>query len=118
MTELVDAIVTYVERKDYVTFAELQQDLAAQYDTTGMFALTLDHPTLVLWAGMSERFVDALTRALDANRIYLHPASVMTYWIDGGALNLPIAKRPPKAGYRSEHWLPACLRTVPYTGDA
>jgi hypothetical protein len=82
-------------------------------DVKGSFALTLGHPNNVVWAGMSERFLDACKTVLDEKRVYPHPASFLAYMIDGGGLRLPLAKRPPKGGYRNEHWLPTCLRLVP-----
>jgi hypothetical protein len=59
-----------------------------------------------MWAGVNDQFVDALDIFRDSGRIEPRAASVLTYFIDGGMLKIPIAKRPPKGGYKKDHWLP------------
>jgi hypothetical protein len=107
---LADAVVEYVRANDWVSFPELQQRLGAYLETGGDVCLEL-RTNLVVWAGMSQAFADLVQGLLAAGRLSLHPASVMTYLIDGGMLRLPLAKRDRE--YRKPHWSPACLRVVP-----
>ena len=107
------AIVSYVEENDWVTFPELCRQLEQFLETRGTHAVAMREPTLILWLGMSERLADAFDTVLRAGRVYPHSASLLTYLVDGGILHLPLAKRIPRNGYKTEHWLPVCLRTVP-----
>lgn len=90
-----------------VTFVELAAVLRANgADPTGTFEMEAA-PNLILWAGMSEQFcevVDALRADTE-----LTPAHPLVYMCDGGMLRLPIAKKPPRGGYRKPHWAPAVL---------
>ena len=113
---LADAIVEIVTRWDCVTFAELPRRLVDvglnADDLRGEHTLELAG-NVILWAGLSVELVDTLRSLLSTQRLYLHPATEWTYFGDGGMLTLPVVKRPPPAGYRKPHWLPACLRLVP-----
>jgi hypothetical protein len=68
---------------------------------------------MYLWAGISDEFY-TITGALYTHpHIRLEPASLLTYLCDGSMLQLPIAKRPPKNGYKEPHWAPV---TFVWTG--
>lgn len=107
-----DAVVEYLRRHDYVTFAEIQLRLAPFLETRGAVCLE-QASNLVLWADMSQELADLLQGLLRARRVFLHPASALTYLIDGGLLKLPLARRPPAGGYKEQHWLPTTLRLIP-----
>jgi hypothetical protein len=79
--------------------------------------LSISYGTLVLWAGVSDRFIDALEECKPL--IEPTPTSVLVYWHDGAALGLPIAKRPPKNGYKEPHWAPVVwnLRKAALAGE-
>lgn len=104
-------IYEYVLKHDWVTFAELKNRFGGDGSLDGDFSLYCDERgSLVLWANMSENFVDAIKELLVGNLLFLWPTQYLTYLIDGHALTLPIAKRPPKRGYKEPHWVPVCLR--------
>lgn len=107
--ELADRIEQYVRAYDWVTFAELENKIDG---LRGDLLLSIDPPNVVLWAGMSEAFIDALEILRRDRRVFPWPTVYLTYLIDGGLLKLPIAKRPPTGGkrYAKERWLPVCLR--------
>jgi hypothetical protein len=90
-----------------VTFVELKDMLGRYMDVRGTWAWEIA-PNTILWADMSEQFLDVMTAARP--RLDIAPAAWLVYAIDGGLLRLPIAKRVPKAGYKTEHWLPVCFR--------
>lgn len=106
---LADAIEAYVKAYDWVTFPELERRLGPFVEVAGPLSLEIA-PNVILWAHMSEAFVDAVIELQDARRVWAWPASTLTYMIDGGMLKLPVAKRLPKAGYKKKRWLPVCLR--------
>ena len=39
------------------------------------------------------------------------PLDRSCYFIDGGGLKLPIAKQPPRKGYKKPHWVPCWVVT-------
>lgn len=108
---LADAIEEFIRRYDWVTFPELQRRLEPFAEVRGNVALELA-PNLILWAGMSEAFADTVQQLRSEKRIWSWPTVWLTYFLDGGALKMPIAKRIPKGGYKTERWLPVCLRVV------
>jgi hypothetical protein len=107
-TNLRDRICEYVTRYDWATFAELT---GLGDDCTGNMEISFStRKNVVLWGGVSQPFADALTDLLDAGTIHMHGSHVMVYLVDGAVPVMPIAKRPPKAGYKEPHWLPVSLR--------
>jgi hypothetical protein len=109
---LADAIAAYVARMDWTTFVELEQRLAPYFEIEGNASIE-SAPNTFIWTGMSEPFAEAMLQLIDEGRLHLHPATSLTYVLDGGALRLPVAKRPPPGGYARPRWLPVLLRVVP-----
>lgn len=113
---LTAAIIEIVNRLDWVSFAELPRHLMQagfdEADLTGDVALKKGR-NVILWARLSEAYADAITALVASKRLFLWQANVTLYAIDGAVPNMPVATRPPRAGYREPHWLPACLRTKP-----
>ena len=114
--EVRDAILTYVNDRDWVSFAELPRGIAEVLGVgkeifRGSLAIEMPTPNLFVWANMSPLFVDAIQRLLKEKKVFLHDSCRWTYLIDGECLGWPIAKRCPKGGFKKPHWVPACLRT-------
>lgn len=101
--------LSYIEANDYVSFAELERWLADRgEDVQGDYGVEL-HGNVFIWAGVSKRFCD-IVEALHQH-VDLEPcSSLLVYLTDGKLLQLPIAKRPPRSGYKDPHWLPVTLR--------
>lgn len=124
---LPDMIEYVVKRYDYVSFAELQGQLSWLTwdkdlhltdddipDISGEHALVSNaDENIIYWQGLSIEATDALIELLAAKRIFTHPASILSYLIDGQVPRLPIVKRFPKGGYKKLHWFPVVLRAVP-----
>lgn len=108
-----DAVVAYVRAYDWVTFTELDRHFSPFLETKGNKAITFDDPNLIVWCDMSETWCDLLLSLLQDRRVFMHGASELTYLLDGGVLRLPVAKQIRKQGYKTERWLPVCLRVVP-----
>jgi hypothetical protein len=69
-------------------------------------------PNLILWAGMSQAWVDVLNELCRAGGLWREPCAFLTYLMDGACLTMPIATRPPKQGYATPHWAPSCVRPI------
>lgn len=108
---LADAIEAYVKQYDWVTFAELLHRMDGFADVRGTIALEIA-PNVVLYAGLSDAFADAVRQLQSEKRIWPYPTSMLTYFIDGGGLTIPLAKRIPKGGYKQQRWLPVCFRVI------
>lgn len=105
-----EAVVRFVEEHPGTTFGVLTQFLdGIGFPTSGsQYVGPGGYPNLITWAGMSEAYRDLVIGFINSDRLVASPTSVLTYFIDGGnILDMPIAKRPPKAGYREPHWAPA-----------
>ena len=109
---LEELAIEFVQRRDWTTMVELQQHMSDYMEARGDMVWEIA-PGVVLWAGMSEEFANLVMGLIEKKRIFLHPTIPLTYFVDGCTLRLPVAKRPPKDGYKKDHWLPVCLRTVP-----
>lgn len=110
--DLEGAIVEYIRQMDHVSFAELQRHLGAFVEIQGDLTMYIA-PHIMVWGGMSDRFAQAVDSLLKQRRVFLHPTLWLTYLIDGCVPLLPVARRPPRAGYKADHWLPCVLRLVP-----
>ncbi len=105
---LADAIEGLVLRRRNLTFVELQHWLGPQSCGDSRLADSRD-PNLVYWQGLAEPVVDALNLLIRERRIEIKSTDLLIYLFDGGALQLPIAKRPPRAGYVRPRWRPVVL---------
>lgn len=116
-----NAILAYMDKLDYVSFAELQHNLNRHYDgdipsLEGDRAITAPgRPNTIIWASMSRDFVAAVLSLVDEKKVFFHSTQYLVYLVDGTALTFPIAKRPhPTRDYKKPHWLVTCLRRVPH----
>jgi hypothetical protein len=106
------AIVELVRERDYVSMVEIERFLKDKMPVKGDVAIVAPNfENIFLWGGVSEEFVDVVMRLMNEKQIYAHPADWMSYLIDGGMLQLPIAKRAHQ--YKKPHWLPVCFRVTP-----
>lgn len=109
---LATKIVDYVRQYDFVTFVEVDRIAkevlgdGASGDVALMAPPQFSHT--VIWIGLSDTYASAVDKALAEGKLTFFPASWLSYLIDGGVLKLPLAKRP--RSYKSNHWLPVCLR--------
>lgn len=104
---LVTECAEWIRVRNYITFVELSSWLEARgIEPKGDFEISLI-PNVVLWSGMSQAFCDVVEGVRPLTE--LHGSTVLVYLIDGGMLKMPIAKRPPKAGYKKPHWAPVTL---------
>lgn len=105
---LADKFYQYIKRSGDASFAELSR--IAGEEGRGDLAWEIV-PNVMLWSGMSQLMIDALRFLRE--RVEPVPAHCLVYFCDGAVPQLPIAKRLPKAGYKTQHWLPVVFRVRP-----
>lgn len=99
-----------------MSFAEVVDWFAPHMPVEGTVAIEApDCPNLLIWAGMSEELVGLLQKMGRAKLFHYEPTVLLVYLVDGKHLDLPIAKRPPKKGYKEPHWVPVVLKPGPST---
>jgi hypothetical protein len=114
VSELAQACLDKIRRDRYVSFVELARLLEERgVNAAGEVSMqNAARPNLVLWAGMSEEFYACVDELLSSKLVELVPASPLSYLVDGGMLDLPLARRVPKAGYKEPHWACAVFNPV------
>lgn len=108
-TEFEQLIMNYIREHEAVTFVQLMDDLRTRFTTKGDRVIELS-PNRIAWAGLSECLATALASLVRENVVALDPVDPLIYLVDGASLDLPLANRPPKSGYRKPHWVPVVLR--------
>lgn len=109
LEEMKEDLLGYVECYDWVSIAELTHRYDDQAKGDYLWVTESDD-NIVFYAGLSQKLLSALWELLREKKVHLHPASLLTYLVDGGMLKLPLARKPPRGGYKKLHWLPICLR--------
>lgn len=114
-----DACINRVHTHNNVTFCELRRILENHHiPAHGDTCMQIGDTNVVLWAGMSPEFSDTATVLYNHPDMELAATQPLLYMIEGGMLTLPIAKRPPRGGYKHPRWLPVVFkRARPYTGQ-
>lgn len=96
-------ILKLVEGWQPMSFYELVNKLGAE--AVGEYTLTMpQRPNIILWESVSGLFIDAFNIVKD--KLFVEPTSEWIYMMDGGGLNLPIAKH---LDYKTPHWVPMAI---------
>jgi hypothetical protein len=106
-----ERLIEYVKQKDWVSFVEVERVLSEFMEVKGTTSIQ-GAPNVILWMGVSEDLADLILELVNEGVLFLWRTQFLTYLIDGRGLTLPIAKRPPKEGYKKPRWLPTCLRGI------
>jgi len=109
LEEMKEDLLRYVEEYDWVSIAELKRRYGDQANGDYLWVTDSDD-NMVFYAGLSRQMLSALWDLLGEKKVHLHPASFLTYLVDGGVLVFPLVRNPPRGGYKKLHWLPICLR--------
>lgn len=93
-----------------VSFAQLRRFVedSLGMDSRGEWALDVGL-NVVVWAGMSRAFLDFAMALRQTGRVEFTPTQPLVYLADGEFLTLPLAKNPPKKGYKEPHWAPVTI---------
>jgi len=107
-----ETIFDLVKRREYVSFVEIQtRARLSGIPADGTWSMTLGgYQYVILWEGLSDELYCALKRLIEGRRLFFHPATPFTYFIDGIIPKLPLCKAPS----RVDSWLPVVLCTFPH----
>jgi len=100
-------LLNFICTKRQVSFAQLQKRIPS-FSGNQTIALEVDR-NIILWSGVSAEIVKALQELLEEKLIKVERTSHLIYFIDGIVPRLPLVKRLPSCGYKSQHWLPVVL---------
>ena len=111
-------LLDHIKNHPGATFVELQwAGERAGFQMRGNMELGNDAGGhMILWLGMSEQFCQAIRALLESGQVGLKYADRLIYLVDGATLPLPVAVRPPKNGYKTDHWLPVVLHPIQAIG--
>ncbi len=116
-TELADKICAYVRKEgmDYVSQAQLIARFGDELRGDRLMEVPSKH--LVLFVGCSQLFADAvhIIEGESPQRVYLETCDYLVMLTDGCPvpLDMPTAKKVPKGGYKTNHFVPICFRPGP-----
>lgn len=105
-----EAMVEFIRYFDWVSFIQLQRAFEPYMQVYGNILIEMED-NVILWSGMSQEFTDMVLNLIKAKKIYYHPGAMLNYMMDGGVLDIPLYKQ--KREYKTPHWVPTMLRTVP-----
>lgn len=100
-----------VQHYQWVSFAELANS-APEHFFEGDLSYGFPDKNLFFWCGLSQEAVNALNDLRAQNLIKFDPTSCFVYYCDGRVLNMPIANRPPRNGYKKPHWMIVVINPV------
>ena len=104
--EMKKAVLDYIEKNNSVSYTELQRLFEENdYDFVGnIMSCSSQCEHVVFWYGWNGDTFDMLTELMHEEKIHREPTVLLTYLIDGGALDLPIVKKAIQ--YKTDHWFP------------
>ena len=116
LQEIKENIIKFVEENSR-TFPELIEEfpiLEGHENVIEFQMKNVEHSNIIYWE-FSKIGTKILVELLNDKKIGFKPITSdlerSVYLIDGAGLNLPIAKHPPKSGYKEPHWLPVWITT-------
>lgn len=101
-------IFDYIKKNGGVSFVELEALFQENgFDYKGNLMIATSAPNIIMWLNWNKFAVEVLTEVIKQGAEFTSTSSLI-YYIDGAALNLPIAKTAK--GYKHDlHWLPVVL---------
>ncbi len=105
-------ILGLVHDRGHVSFAEISQFVDHEGGDQALYYPNYEN--IVLWAGLSEETAKAIQYLLNGKKIFIHPASELTYLADGRIPSFPTAKSLRQ--YKEPHWMPTCLHHTELRG--
>lgn len=103
-----ETILKFMENNSTVSFVELERELAMKdIPHKGEYAWCLpDNENIIFWTGITQDFGEAMSDLVYKDKkIKPVESTPFVYFIDGKALNLPVAK-DLKRKYKSPRWVP------------
>lgn len=87
-----------------ITFAELNRRIPDRGTVSWLYP---EGDNIIIWANMSDDYMDALAELMKEYKIQIKPCAPFIYACDGEMMDLPLATKPKK--YKKPHWLPMTL---------
>lgn len=113
-TQIKKFVVEQLKKMGWVTYPQLLQALSVEgVNVNGNFHLEIRDKNIVLWGGLSETVVNALTDLIADGKIVAQPAPIDLYQIDGVPNALPLTTVVPNEALPSPAILLTILRYVP-----
>lgn len=106
--EIAEAIAERVRREGDATFVMLARDMPEHFQSGAMEIGLLDR-NIVYWQNASAEALEAIEVFRRMPGMSFEPTQPLCYMIDGGVLNLPIARKLQT--YAKPHWLPMLFTT-------
>ena len=97
-------VIEYIAKVGGSTFAELENRFG--WLGGGDLTFELPGPNLLLWTGLSAEGAAFYTDRGVRDQLEPSACSWLLYADDDKVLKMPIAKRPPKGGYKKQRWAP------------
>lgn len=87
-------ILKYIEENAGTSFVEIERIFEKHnFDYKGELSLMSErYNNLVFWKGWNQNAVDILNKIIDTEMIIRRPTQVLTYYIDGKVLDMPVAQ--------------------------
>lgn len=100
-------VVDYIKDYGNVSFVELERKFPNHF--SGDYSFRAKKDNVYFWTNMTKQMVTIIGDLVKEEIIEFSPTSFMTYLIDGKILQMDVAKKPPKGGYKTPRWLPVVM---------
>ncbi len=103
-------IVEKILKDDHVSFVEIEKIFKEEgFDFEGdQTLLPVKQENLIIWGGWNVEAVNIIHEILATEPICMQNTGFLTYFIDGGFCELPIAKK--LKNYKTLRWIPMVFR--------
>ncbi len=111
--DIVVKILQYIKKEDHVSFLEIERLFkSVGFPYKGSLPLCSDTDENILyWNGWNKGAIKIISKVLRDGGIFINPTDTITYVIDGGGLDLPIARNSDEK-YKVPHWQPITLNVA------
>lgn len=106
-----EKIIEKILRDDYVSFREIERIFKEEgFEFEGdQTLLPVKHENLIIWGGWNEEAVNIIHDILANEPICMENTAFLTYFIDGGFYDMPVAKK--LKSYKTLRWIPMVFRS-------
>lgn len=105
-----EKIIRLVRERGHVSFLEIRDLFPSE---RGEISIAMPgYYNILYWWGLSEDLARAISNVLERQAVFVHPATPLTYAIDGVMTTMPLAKSVRQ--YKEPHWYPVTLHHTVY----
>jgi hypothetical protein len=108
--EIIVKVLQHIQKEGHVTFLEIERLFKmGGFPYKGSLPLcSASDENILYWNGWNKGAIRIIRKILRNEAIVIAPTDTITYVIDGGGLDLPIARKADEQ-YKVPHWLPITL---------